>query len=180
MDVVLAKCHDEMSNEMRMRCVLCVSERGDVPLQWSYYAGGHTGYALAFDSSVMPFLGAQRVRYRGNYPTIMVDRADAPGHAINETLLSKAKFWRHELEWRLLAAKGYPGLEHLEPQPRTDVEGSYRRIPVGVLKAVILGVRMSLAHKCEVRRLAEQADPQVKVIEARQVRYRFEIHLPEL
>lgn len=51
MDVVLAKCHDEMSNEMRMRCVLCVSERGDVPLQWSYYAGGHTGYALAFDSS---------------------------------------------------------------------------------------------------------------------------------
>lgn len=128
----------------------------------------------------MPFLGARPVRYRGSYPTIVVDRADAPGHAINETLLSKAKFWWHDLEWRLLAAKGYPGLEHLEPQPRTDVEGTYGRIPVGVLKAVILGVRMSPSHKYEVRRLAEQADPQVKVIEARQVRYRFELHLPEL
>jgi hypothetical protein len=180
LDVVLARCHEQMSREMRMRCVLCLSSRGDVPLQWSYYAGGHSGFVLAFDGTAMPFLGARPVRYRKEFPTIVVDRAYVPGHALDETLLSKAESWQHELEWRLIAVNGYPGLDRLEPQPRFDVEGVYAKIPAGALKAIVVGARMSPTHKHQVRRLAESVDPPIRVVEARQARYRFEIHLPKL
>ena len=169
-----------MNREMRMRCALCLSARGDVPLQWSYYAAGHSDYALAFHSSVKLFLGASPVRYRDEFPKIVVDRAHEPGHALDETLLSKAKSWRHELEWRVFATRGHPGLDYIEPQPRTDVDGIYARLPAGALKALILGVRIWPADKCQVRRLAETADPQIGVIETKQTRYRFEIHLQTL
>jgi hypothetical protein len=179
-EAVLARCHDLMLNEMRARCVLCMSARGDVPLQWSYYASGHTGYALCFDSSVKPFVGARPVRYVNRYPNILVDRAYEPRHALDRALLRKACFWRHESEWRVLATKTGGLLERLDPQPRTDVDGVYGRLPVGALKAIILGARMPTAHRFQVRHIAESVSPPIQVVEAKQVRYRFEISLPAL
>jgi hypothetical protein len=177
---VLARCHDLLNNEMRTRCVLCLSARGDIPLQWSYYAGGHSGYVLAFDGSVMPFLGAKRAHYRSAYPMLNIGRAKDVKHVIEQALLSKAKFWRHEVEWRLLPVKGFPGLERLEPQPCPNSPGIHLRISQGVLKAVILGVRMAPQVKDKVRRMARSFDPAVAVVEAKQTRYRFEVHLPGL
>lgn len=179
-DAVLAKCHDQLNAELRMRRIICLSSRGDIPLQWSYYARGHTGYALAFDGRCAPFAAARRVTYSRGYPTIEIDRVYDPGYEIEQCLFRKADYWRHESEYRLLAIKDSPGLEILEPQPRDDVDGRFFRIPEGALVAVILGARMPPERKLAVHHMARSIRSAVRVVEAKQLRYGFEIHLPKL
>jgi Protein of unknown function (DUF2971) len=81
--------------------VLSLTERPDDMLMWAHYANSHHGYCLEMDATIQPFSLAYRVQYAEQRPVFRLfdpDRADI----IARTLLHKADFWRHELEWRIV------------------------------------------------------------------------------
>ncbi len=51
------------------RGITCLSELCNDSLMWAYYGGGHTGLCLEFDSDVIPFNKAIKVKYTNKFHT---------------------------------------------------------------------------------------------------------------
>ena len=84
--------------------VCCLTESVDGLLAWSHYAGGHRRIAIGFhpnaDLQANLFTFAHKVAYS----------IDKPNHMSFETaLLTKAKCWDYEKEWRLIGDPAVPG-----------------------------------------------------------------------
>ena len=92
--------------QLREFPIVCLNEKANNFLMWSYYANGHNGYALVFDARAYPFALATRVNYARRHPRISLARRDWRGIA-NKVLATKARDWRHERkrEWRLLVPR---------------------------------------------------------------------------
>lgn len=87
-------------------------------LMWAYYANGHNGYAIMFDTDVLyeslnggtPFsnIFAFDVKYVESLPSIDIGLLSKPeGNKFIEKFIgSKSKSWEHEQEYRLIFDKG--------------------------------------------------------------------------
>lgn len=89
-------------------------------LLWAYYANGHKGYAVIFDTDVLnrsmnenfstPAMYEFDVRYARNLPivdlSIFYDKAKDANKLLSLFLGQKSKAWKHEQEHRLLFDKG--------------------------------------------------------------------------
>ncbi len=104
--------------------ILSLSEKNDDILMWSHYADSHKGICLEFDTSPASFLNdAQPVTYDDTFPAlnlldIVVDedlRKTAPW------LLTKARQWEYEREWRVLDFDGGSGVKSFPPTCLTGV-----------------------------------------------------------
>lgn len=119
--------------------VLSLTDRPDDMLMWAHYADSHRGYCLEFDSNVLPFSLAYRVKYDAERPTFRIfdpNREDL----IKRTLLHKADFWQYEGEWRLI------GPAEIGPIS----------FPQEALKSVILGAGTLHEDELELRRIASE------------------------
>jgi len=89
--------------------VSCFSEIFDDLLMWAYYADGHRGFCLEFDTSYEPFSILHKVNYVSKAPKIdsnkiFTETSDHSG--ITEAYLAtKYKDWAHEKEWRVIHMK---------------------------------------------------------------------------
>jgi hypothetical protein len=129
--------------------VLCLCESATNPLMWAHYAEGHQGICLRFDTSSLPFSKAERIRYQLNYPSASF-MADAR-EQMEACLLTKAKWWEYEGEWRVVAYNRGEG---------------YWPIANDALRAVILGMKADQRLADEVRRLCSNRNPPVEVLQA--------------
>lgn len=135
--------------------VVCLSELRDNVVLWSHYSAGHAGlclgYQVAADASF--FARAQPVCYADDYPSIDMLN-DSPYKQVEAFILTKAKGWGHEHEWRIVDQDNGPGERAFRP---------------GALCEVIFGARMTEADRIFVREcIAERSHP-ITFYEARPV-----------
>ncbi|GEM_PF-5427000 len=85
--------------------ICCLMETVDSLLAWSHYAGGHRGIALGFSPRTLApanlFSFAHKVQYAKDKPIDDIVH-DGRGQAFESALLTKAKCWEYEKEWRLV------------------------------------------------------------------------------
>lgn len=85
--------------------ILSLTTNPTHPLMWAHYASAHTGICLEFDATKHYFQYAQKVIYSQDYPTIdPLNNPDAFG-VENLALLTKAKEWDYEDEFRVIFFK---------------------------------------------------------------------------
>lgn len=140
--------------------VLSLTERPDDMLMWAHYADSHRGYCLELDATIQPLSLAYRVSYAEGRPVFRLfdpNRADI----IKRTLLHKADFWKHELEWRIV------GPADIGPIA----------FPPQVLKSIILGAGVARQDETELRAIAAERELPVDFNRARldEKNYRLEI-----
>jgi hypothetical protein len=85
------------------------SQKPDDLLMFSYYAKDHTGYCLKYRRSAENVLSmAREIVYEPSYPKFSVFDFSLGnvGPLGDKVLLTKAKCWKHEDEWRIVL----PGL----------------------------------------------------------------------
>jgi len=119
--------------------VLCLCERPDDILMWSHYASNHEGICLEFNViKESYFSGAVRVIYADDYPKLKVTMGTK--ELANGMVLTKAKHWAYESEWRVLCVDE-PGLQDF---------------PKECLSGVILGCKISEENRKPIREWLSQ------------------------
>lgn len=128
---------------------LSASERNI--LLWSHYAAGHTGLCLKFiATNQTPFFGsALPVNYDPTYPEICV--TSSMGEQIDAFLLTKAKDWEYEREYRIIDHDNGPG---------------EKTFPSEFLVGLIFGARMTPDDKKIVASWVNKSDNHVELFEA--------------
>ena len=164
------RVRDDMFHKLRKWGICCLSEVKDSVLMWSHYANAHRGFCLEFsnEQSNVQF-GVEltteiciplRVNYSKEYP--IVDVID--GHDTNKTLLTKAKQWEYEKEWRITIPNS------LGPH----------RFPPQCLTGVIFGCRMLEKHKEMIREWCRNREPAITYYEARQSEDSYSLNIVEI
>jgi len=112
--------------------IYCLTADPCSTLMWSHYAENHQGICLEFrtDNNVLFGYCAQEVLYCSEYPKWVPQ--DLSENA-TKMILTKAKDWYYEKEFRLIAAS-----EVGETSP-LKLHGDHLRIPPDALEAVIVG-----------------------------------------
>jgi hypothetical protein len=142
--------------------VLCLSECRDNVLLWSHYAAGHNGLCLGFrvlDDQKF-FNRVKPVSYLIERPTINLH--DEPRTQYDAFLLTKAKAWAYEREWRIIDHDNGPG---------------NHKFHTSALCEVIIGARLSEEDKSFVRACLTGRKNPVSIFQTRPVRGRFELEI---
>lgn len=146
------KIVDDIQEAVDKSGVLCLSEVRDDILMWNHYADGHRGLCLQFyiKPDMHPF-GRRlcKVEYASSYPKVQIsgDREDQT----RKVLLTKADFWKHEKEWRILDPDNGPGI---------------RVFPAEMLIGVILGYDMPYEDRQLLREWAKGREIPLKFYQA--------------
>ena len=132
--------------------VFCMSELKNQILMWSHYSEAHTGFCLEFRAaSDTPFFGrSQRIEYKKAYPSVNFFKSTR-GEQMKATLLTKAKLWCYEKEWRII--------EH------EHGAGTYN-FPAELLTGVIIGCQMPDRNKDKIIRWCKNRNPQPVLYQA--------------
>lgn len=156
--------------------MLCLSESPCEPLLWSYYGGGHSGYALCFDGQKSPFSFAKPVKYLDQYPEIDIRKSDLSSYISNTILFRKARCWKHEKEWRvLIGGPNGPFFQNVEKSP----EEIHYICCLDSLRAVILGSRMEEDDRNKIKRLAEDLDSSVQIVDCSLHARKYKVVVPK-
>lgn len=151
--------------------VVSFGGRPDIPLMWSHYAGSHDGICLEFrastESHVDLFGQILQVRYVSAPPVINF-YSTSPQERLHAYVLTKAKHWEYEEEWRYVAPAA--------PANRLIT------VPDGLLTAVILGARISDPNRREVlkRLVIDAAAERVRVFQAALHQATYELRFSEV
>lgn len=160
---------DQVSGMIRHLRVLCLASTAESIQMWSYYASGHEGVVLAFDSSALESaweLPVKEVQYEEALPKIVVPETFFEFITYGEELppidsqlgsdaltLTKAHKWGHENEWRYVSvADRGDKTRHLDLS-----------FPVSALAGVVGGCK---CNQSEFKSLAAEAvakNPQTKL-----------------
>lgn len=100
--------------------LLCLTESRDDILMWSHYAASHRGVCLGFNSQCPSFSNALRVRYEDNRPVVNPVK-QSPDEMLEMALLTKARHWEYEREWRVIRYKGGAGTYQHSPEDLVEV-----------------------------------------------------------
>ncbi len=117
--------------------VFSMTEERENILMWSHYAAEHTGFCIELQTDNNFFSRARHVEYDIDLPCLdllepMWDKQIAQGVA---GLLTKARNWAYEKEWRIV-----------------DVDGvGAKKYPPEALSSVILGCKMSRDNKKQIK-----------------------------
>jgi len=146
--------------------VYCLSERPDDILMWSHYADSHRGICLFFAANyIFSDCAVERVNYPRNnkYPNFNFFTASKE-EQIEAILLTKAKHWEYEREWRVIDICG-PGLR--------DIHAEW-------LAGLIVGCETSQAKVAEIRRLASRREPALQLFRASQKPREFALSIERI
>lgn len=166
---VVDEMQSVLANMMADIGIVSFAGKCDEPLMWSYYAGGHAGYCLQFDHTRVPICNAIRVYYEEQYPTIDWTHPDDPP-TTELVVLTKAKFWVHEREYRLIvparpspvfATVAYNGIDKARAP-----QGRYLKIDPECLTGIVFGVNMKPRDTVALIELAEKFGRKIEFHEA--------------
>lgn len=149
----------------RRRGVACLTKRADEMLLWAHYADGHRGFCLEFDGTDEPFSRARPVQYSDDLPSVNIINvlSEQNGDAVFDAmLLTKAKCWAYEDEWRVIHAE----------------ENKAYTYPWQKLKAVYFGAAMPEEH-VEIIALLLQGSP-TKLYRMEKLDGKFAVHSVEV
>ena len=104
-------------NDIRSAGIYSLSKKIENELMWAYYASGHTGYAIIFDTDVLSRSFDQGkwggmyefdVNYSNKPPQFDITKIGKDGvvKTLSCFLGNKSKAWEHEAEHRLVFDKG--------------------------------------------------------------------------
>lgn len=107
----------------RVGGVSCFSEVRDNLLLWGHYADGHKGFCLEFETSKSDlFSKARQVRYQDALPRLNAELFLKDSlEPVMSLLLTKAKCWEYEREWRIFHQEG----QRTYPHGRAGLAGIY-------------------------------------------------------
>ena len=156
----MEKICDELTYEMQQsNAVFCMTEKKDNILMWAHYASQHTGYCLEFTTNNPLFSRVWPVIYTRRLPKQdLVEFMTANVRKLPLYLVTKAKDWAYEKEWRL--ADPGPG-----PGPR--------EYPGESLTGVILGCRMDDNNRKQIQEWCREREPRPKLYKAKEKRSEF-------
>ena len=132
----------------------------DHPMQWSHYAGGHTGLCLHFRANEGSLFGAaMQVTYSESRPVIPHDLHELPEDKVAElTTLRKGQLWHYEDEFRFIR---HPHAD-LSSFP-IEFDGQHASFGASELCGLSLGARMPADEVGELRKLAASHVPNLPV-----------------
>jgi hypothetical protein len=145
--------------------VYSLSELSNDILMWSHYASSHRGICLVFAGEMFPNDVVERIIYPWNneYPKadIFTSKQDEQRDAI---LLTKAKHWEYEREWRVID-KGGPG---------------YHTIFPNWLSGIIFGCATAVPQIAEIKRMALMRNPPLQLSQAKKKSREFALSIEPL
>ena len=121
---------------------------------WSHYGGDHTGICLEFHVGNELFLRAFGVNYLEQYPIHVLTKMN-PANII-DVILTKAKCWEYEQEYRLIASAKHADGQSLK------LFGDFLRLPARSLLSVIVGCKGD--YKA-VKNIVDATAPGLRVIQ---------------
>lgn len=146
--------------------VYSLSKEINNELMWAYYASGHYGYAIIFDTEVLA-KSYDRGKWGGMYEFDVDYKKNVPRFDISkinnqiETLIclvgTKSKAWKHEAEHRLIFDKG----------------GQVLKIDYRAIKGFVFGCRMEAADMDYVMNVFAGRDLKYYQMELRNNSYEF-------
>ena len=135
-------------------------------LMWSHYANCHQGFCLKFfDDEQDRFIARrQEISYSEEYPIINPIKDDDLAR-LQKALLTKAKHWEYDKEWRIIDYDKGPGVKHFPPN---------------LLVGVIFGCRMTEGHQRLVRDWCGSRQTEVSFYTAREAAQTYSLELIEV
>lgn len=126
---------EEHIASIRKRRLYCLTPFPDSTLMWSHYAENHRGICLEFGIDNQLIRNAREVLYTEEYPQWLPHRFDDDPDSAIEMVMTKAKAWEYEQEFRIL------GLHNNDKATSGSlyVEDGCFALPPNALKAVIAG-----------------------------------------
>jgi len=155
-----------LQEDVNLVGLLCLSERNDCILMWSHYAASHSGICLEFANDGSDTLVGQALQV--DYPPFYQKAHaiyDDKETQVDRILLSKARCWAYEAEWRKIEHETGHGLRPLDPQ---------------VLTGVILGCKITEPHKQRIFQWVSERKLPMSVYQARQSPDGFHIEIENL
>jgi hypothetical protein len=144
-----------LTEQLQQRRIYCLTPDPLSTLMWSHYGGDHTGICLEFHVGNQLFLTALGVEYREKYPTFLLTRMD---ESVLDFILTKAKCWEYEQEYRLVGSPKHPDGLPLK------LDGDFLKLPDHSLLSVIVGCNGDYKG---VKKIVDAAAPEVRVIQIR-------------
>ena len=146
--------------------IVCFSKDASSMLLWSYYAEGHRGIAIRFDTSLARLSTFREqvipieIRYENKLPETNFYHSTT-NEFLTAILGTKAKAWEHEKEWRLLCV-GHTG---------------YLHSPLDLVNGIIFGIRIDAAVEAQIRTWVRTCASEIELLRVRHRRGSFELEL---
>lgn len=156
MEQMAAKLTESLALEAQHFRIICLAGNCKELLLWSHYADSHKGFCLGFDASHDDeFGGALQVLYSDTLPTVDFFDRD-PTTALTSMVLTKAKSWAYENEYRLVAPKEFiPGYFRRE--------GDQFKFPPDRLVEVIFGCQIDSKNEELLRDLISAYPHRIRI-----------------
>jgi hypothetical protein len=145
--------------------IVSFSEKPDNLLMFAHYAKDHTGYCLKYKRSAENVLSMTRaVNYEEHYPkfSLLDSEFRKKGTLGDKVLLTKAKCWEYEDEWRVSFAN----------LPRRIIKS-----PHSILEGIIFGCNMRPEQREEIFKLNKRRAKPVAIFEARKKKFEFALEI---
>ena len=127
---------------------------------WSHYALNHTGICLEFGCANDVLSSALKVVYCETYPPL--DVADNDPQTILLPLITKAKAWDYEEEYRLIAQEEAEALNH----DSLITNGNLLSLPDGAITSIIVGCVATKTTRDAVREIVRRSGRRVDIKQA--------------
>jgi len=144
--------------------VFCMTKKRDDILMWSHYSDAHTGFCLEFDATTKFFARALNVIYEEHRQCINAFDSYTP-QQLADKLLTKAKDWKYEKEWRIV--------DHINGQ-------GTQKFPEEALTGVIMGCRISKDNKEKIINWCGDRKQRPNLYEAREKEKEFGLDIIEV
>jgi hypothetical protein len=179
MEGIEAKWSTQFRTEYPMCCL--TRDRDNVPM-WSYYGASHTGVCVHLDATVAPFGAAMKVVYRDEYPFLPQPLAGLPPKfVIQQALLTKARAWRHEREYRLIDVPNYDtGTRALDPPVAERLSAQLFKFRPRHIVGVTCGALMQGAAIERIARVCGERAPRLPVYQAGISKHSFALIFEEI
>jgi hypothetical protein len=143
-----------LTEQLQQRRIYCLTPYPLCTLMWSHYGGEHTGICLEFHIGNLLFLKAHGVQYREQYPSFELSRMNTPD--VMGIMLTKAKCWEYEQEFRLIGSPELPDGDPLK------LHGEFLKLPDRSLLSIIVGCNGDYKR---VKEIVDVCAPELRVIQ---------------
>jgi len=165
--------HQRLESEVRL---FCLSGTRAAPLLWSHYSNKHAGICVHFNSNMLPFAGAIEVTYDETFPAspLLADRGSEPdAQLFVASLLTKAKFWEYEQEYRLVSSR--MANEDWDLGLSWDAEQKVAQFNPDAITGLTLGVRISPEARARIVSFCRAHRPALQLEQAKLRDGRYEL-----
>ncbi len=163
----LNKYRKALSDATKNLGILCMSKVKNNILMWAHYADGHRGICIELNREVLRrHFYLDKVVYRDRYPSFNEFLRLARGNSLHLFLLSKARYWEYEKEWRAIQ----------------EIKNHNRQLqlPEGAISGVVLGCQISQRNMNLVTDWIRGAASKIKLYQAARSEVSYGVRIEEI